>query len=63
MSYWGTSAPVKLYVKEGDSVTFETQARGAPSQAARVARDNEIVATDKRLREAAKRLGFALFPA
>jgi hypothetical protein len=128
MSYWDTSALVKLYAKEPDSAAFETQAMSDASgtvtarialyearatfqrkeaegilqagaaeklynemereygqvltrcygqtptvplrtldalhlAAARVAGETEVVTTDKRMREAAKTLGFSLFPA
>ena len=50
MSYWDTSALGKLYVPEPDSPDFVQKAANEP-------------VTDKRMREAAKLLGFSLFPA
>ncbi|MGH7969181.1 MAG: hypothetical protein ACREIC_10690 [Limisphaerales bacterium] len=59
MSYWDTSTLVKLYAKEPDSAVFEGHAAN-PLNA--IVGETELVATDKRMRDAAKVLKLALFP-
>ena len=56
MTYWDTSTQPTppILLRTLDALHLAS---------ARVAGETEIVATDKRLREAAKLLGFALFPA
>ena len=50
MSYWDTSA---LFIRTFDAIHLAS---------ARVAGETEIVATDKRLRDAAGLIGFTIFP-
>ena len=66
MSYWDTSTLVKLYASEADSAVFQQHALD-PLDALHLATallygETEIVATDKRMREAAILLKLTLFP-
>ena len=68
MSYWDTSALVKLYAQVLD-LCYRQQPPiplrtldALHLASARAAGETELVATDKRMRDAAKLLGFALFP-
>lgn len=72
MSYRDTSALAKLYVAEFDRIMAACYRRNPALPvrtldalhlaSARVAHETEVVATDRRLREAASFLGFTLFP-